>query len=72
MGNGSRISLKDYINTYGYIVVDLKRKPTSDESVPLSLQISGKIVSPKALNFFVFVEVEKEFTYDSATGQRLS
>jgi hypothetical protein len=72
MGNCSRISLQDYINTYGYMVVDLKRKPTSDESVPLSLQISGKIVSPKALNFCVFVEVEKEFTYQSATGQRLS
>jgi hypothetical protein len=68
---GSRISLKDYINNYGYIVVDLKRKPTPDESTPLSIQISGKVVSPKALDFYVFVEQEKSFTYDTATGQRL-
>jgi hypothetical protein len=68
---GSRISLKDYINTYGYIVVDLKRKPTPDESTPLSIQISGKVVSPKALDFYIFVEQEKSFTYDTATGQRL-
>ena len=67
---GSRISLKDYINTYGYIVVDLKRKHTPDESSPLALYMSGKIVSPLALDFFVFVETEKSFTYDVATGQR--
>ena len=68
---GSRISLKDYINNYGYIVVDLKRKPTPDESTPLSIQISGKVVSPKALDFYIFVEQEKSFTYNTATGQRL-
>jgi hypothetical protein len=68
---GSRISLKDYITTYGYIVVDLKRKPTPDEATPLSIQISGRIVSPKRLDFYIFVEQEKSFTYDSATGARL-
>jgi hypothetical protein len=68
---GSRISLKDYINTYGYIVVDLKRKPQADEATPLSIQISGRIVSPKPLDFYIFVEQEKSFTYDTATGARL-
>lgn len=68
---GSRITLKDYINTYGYIVCDLKRKHTPDESTPLALYISGKIVSPLDLDFFIFVETEKSFTYDVSTGQRL-
>lgn len=68
---GSRISLKDYINTYGYIVCDLKRKHTQDESTPLAIYVSGKIVSPMPLDFFVFVETEKSFTYDVATGHRL-
>lgn len=68
---GSRISMKDFISTYGYIVVDLKRKTVVDEATPLSIQISGKIVSPKPLDFYIFVEQEKKFSYDVLTGQRL-
>lgn len=68
---GSRISLKDYINNYGYIVVDLKRKHTQDEATPLSIYMSGKIASPLPLDFYVFIETEKSFTYDVATGHRL-
>ncbi len=70
--SSSRISFTDWQNNYGYIVVDLKRKNSSDDSVPLSLQISGKVVSPKPLDFYVFVEVERTMTYDVATGKLLS
>lgn len=69
---GSMISLQDYINIYGYIVVDLKRKYTQDEAVPLSIHISGNIVSKKKLDFYMFVETEKHFTYNVRTGQRIS
>ena len=70
--SSSLINLRDYVNLYGYIVVDLKRKHNEDESVPLSIQISGNITSKKALDFFVFVEQEKSFTYDILTGARVS
>jgi hypothetical protein len=70
--SSSRISMQDYIELYGYIVVDLKRKYSSDESVPLSVSISGKIKSLKNLDLFCFIEQEKSMTIDVATGQRLS
>jgi hypothetical protein len=70
--SSSRISMQDYIELYGYIVVDLKRKYSSDESVPLSVSISGKIKSLKNLDLYCFIEQEKTMTIDVATGQRLS
>lgn len=69
--SSSRISMQDYIELYGYIVVDLKRKHSSDESVPLSVSISGKIKSLRNLDFLCFIEQEKTMTIDVATGQRL-
>jgi hypothetical protein len=70
--SSSRISMQDYIELYGYIVVDLKRKYSSDESVPLSVSISGKIKSLRNMDFLCFIEQEKSITIDIATGQRLS
>jgi hypothetical protein len=70
--SSSRISMQDYVELYGYIVVDLKRKYSSDESVPLSVSISGKIKSLRNLDFLCFIEQEKTITIDVATGQRLS
>ena len=67
----SRINLKDFINTYGYIVVDLKRKHTDDESVPLSIQLECNITSPKPLDFNIFIEQEKSFGIEVATGKRV-
>lgn len=68
----SRINLKDYVNTYGYIVVDLKRKHTDDESVSLSIQLECNIKSPKPLDFNIFVEQEKSFSIDVSTGRRIN
>ncbi len=70
--SSSRINMRDFINTYGYIVVDLKRKASEDESVSLSVQMSGRITSSKKLDFYIFIETEKSFSYDVASGQRLS
>jgi hypothetical protein len=70
--SSSRISMQDYIELYGYIVVDLKRKYSSDEAVPLSVSISGKVKSLKNLDLYCFIEQEKTMTIDVATGQRLS
>lgn len=70
--SSSLISLQDFQNNYGYIVVDLKRKSSEDETVPLSVHLSCNVTSPKKLDFYIFIEVEKTFKYDVATGQRLS
>jgi hypothetical protein len=60
------------VNIYGYIVVDLRRKHSEDESQPLSVQISGKIKSNKAMDFYCFLEKESSFAIDMVTGTRLS
>lgn len=70
--SSSMISMKDYVELYGYIVVDLKRKHVEDDSVALSVQISGRVKSLKALDLYCFIEQEKSFTIDIATGQALS
>jgi hypothetical protein len=67
-----RISMRDFVETYGYIVVDLKRKYSSDESVKLSVSISGKVKSARNLDLYCFFEQERTMTIDIATGQRLS
>ena len=69
--SSSMISLQDYIENYGYIVVDLKRKYTEDDSTPLSIQISGRLKSLKNMDFYCFIETEKTMTISLATGQRL-
>ena len=70
--SSSMISLQDYIEIYGYIVVDLKRKHTEDDDVPLSIQISGKLKSLKNMDFYCFIEQEQSFTISVSTGQRLN
>ena len=68
----SLISLKDYESNYGYIVVDLSRRYQYDEMTPLSVQVSGTVASPKALDLFCYIEYEKDVTIDLATGQILN
>jgi hypothetical protein len=65
----SRISLTDYQNTYGYLVVDLKRRLPSQSGTQISIGISGTISPPKALDFHCFIEYEKEIVLDLYTGK---
>lgn len=67
--SSSLISLKDYESNYGYIVVDLSRRYDYDDMTPLSVQVSGSVASPKALDLFCYIEYEKDVTIDLATGQ---
>lgn len=67
--SSSLISLKDYESNYGYIVVDLSRRYNYDENTPLSVQISGTVASPKALDFLIYLEYEKDISINLATGQ---
>lgn len=65
----SRISLTDYQNTYGYIVVDLKRRLPSQSGTQISIGISGIITSTLPLDFHCFIEYEKEIVIDLYTGK---
>jgi hypothetical protein len=53
-------------------VVDLRRRAVEDENTLVSIQISGTLVSLKAVSLFAFLEYEKSVICDIATGQRLS
>jgi hypothetical protein len=68
----SRISLNDYNQNYGYLVSDLSRRSVEDDSVPISIQISGKIESLLNLDFFIFIEISKTVTIDLASGAMIS
>jgi hypothetical protein len=68
----SRISLNDYNNNYGYLVADLSRRSPEDNTVPISLQVSGKVTSLLPLDLFFYCEVEKTITLDLHTGQMIN
>jgi hypothetical protein len=67
----SQINMDDYHSNFGYMVVDLSRRYSHDDNVPLSVQISGKLNSPKEMDFLCFIEYNKTITIDLATGQKV-
>jgi hypothetical protein len=62
------ISLTDYNNLYGYIVVDL-RKRKYELNTTQSIHIKGKNDSTAALDLLCFVEYEKEVLLNVLTGK---
>lgn len=68
----SRISLQDYINNYGYIVINLNRKLDQDESVLSSIAVSGTLLSQKDMSFYCFIEYTKKITIDVSDGTRVA
>lgn len=69
-----RISMRDYVSgMYTYYVVDLKRRAVEDIDTLVSIQISGQLISSKAVHLYCFIEYERTpVVLDLATGQRLS
>jgi hypothetical protein len=68
----SRISLRHYLNNYGYIVCDLSRRLPEDENTSVSIDVSFKIISALALDFYVFVEQEKSMSINIVNGSRIA
>jgi hypothetical protein len=68
----SLISLRDYINIYGYLVTDLSRRNPEDETTPPSIQLSGRIDSLLPLDFLIYIEVSKNITVDLLSGAMIS
>jgi len=67
----SLISMDDYNNNYGYIVVDLSRRYNFDEKTPLSVEIKGFNEGAKQLQFMCFITYTKEMTVNLNTGARI-
>ena len=65
------ISLKDYEANYGYLVVNLSRRHSFDDALPLSLEIQGNVSSGKELDLLCYIEYEKDISFDITTGQVL-
>ena len=63
------ISLKDYENTMGYVVVNLGRRFKYDDHTSVSLEIQGTVNSPKALDLLCFVEFDRDMTIEMASGE---
>jgi len=63
--------LQDYESNQGYIVVDLSRKSEPDETVPVSIEISGVNKGTKDLEFLCYMEIEKDIKIDCITGMKL-
>jgi hypothetical protein len=70
--SSSVISLRDYHNTYGYIVVDLSRRLPHDNNTPMSVQIQGKFANDKDYDLYCFICYEKDITLDLSTGGLVS
>jgi len=63
--------LQDYESNQGYIVVDLSRKNEPDETVPVSIEISGVNSGTKDLELLCYMEIEKDVKMDCVTGMKL-
>jgi hypothetical protein len=63
-----RISMYDWMNNYGYLVVDLSRRYNQDEEASLSVLVSGTITSPKNMDLYCFLEYNKTCELDVTNG----
>lgn len=63
-----RISMHDWNNNFGYIVIDLSRRYNVDDNASLSVQISGTFTSLKAIDLYCFLEYQKECELDISSG----
>jgi len=66
--SSSLMSLEDYQNHYGYIVVDLSRRKEYDEKVAMSVEIRGTISSAKNLDLLCYIVYSRDLTIDVDAG----
>jgi hypothetical protein len=68
--SASLINQRDFNANYGYIVVDLSRKYSSDEMLPLNIQLKAQNVTSKALDLHCYLEYSRDLQYSISTGQK--
>lgn len=62
------VSYKDYVETYGYLCVDVSRREDFLTKMPVSLEVRGSVVSPKALDFLCFIVTRKNISIRMVDG----
>jgi hypothetical protein len=62
------VSYKDYVETYGYIVVDVSRREEFVTKMPVSLEVRGQVTSPKGMDFLCFVVTRKSVSIRVSDG----
>jgi hypothetical protein len=69
--NSGLISEYDWSMSYRYLVCDLSRRLTSENSIPKSIQVLGKNNSKRTVTYFVFVECERSVSISLLNGALL-
>ena len=62
------IGQSDWARKYLYYYLDCERGSDLERDVPKSVQIQGKNLSEKAVDYYVFIEFENSFSIDVGTG----
>jgi hypothetical protein len=62
------LSKLDFDNGYRYYVVDISRRLTSDEVVPVSVQVTGTNNTSKIMDYYCFVTYKRSVEIDLASG----
>lgn len=62
------IGQADWARKYLYYYLDCDRGSDMERDVPKSVQIQGKNLSAKAVDYYVFIEFENSFSIDVGTG----
>lgn len=67
-----KIGFKEFMaGISNYIVCDMKRRLPEDSKSLISVRISGKIESLKAVDLYCFLVEQRELVIDLSTGQRI-
>tara|TARA_R100000278_G_scaffold62795_1_gene50793 strand:+ start:159 stop:1877 length:1719 start_codon:yes stop_codon:yes gene_type:complete len=66
--SSSLIGMSDWARKYLYYYIDCNRGTDLERDTPKSIQIQGRNLSAKAVDYYVFVEFENNFGLDVGTG----
>jgi hypothetical protein len=66
--SSSLIGMSDWARKYLYYYIDCNRGTDLERDTPKSVQIQGRNLSAKAVDYYIFVEFENNFSIDVGTG----
>jgi hypothetical protein len=66
--SSSLIGMSDWARKYLYYYIDCNRGTDLERDTPKSIQVQGRNLSAKAVDYYVFVEFENNFGLDVGTG----
>ena len=69
LGHSSTLSYDEWINNYGYIVVDLKRRIKDEYNTKTSVNLRGRNSGLKAIDLYCFLEYESDILLQLHTGK---